>query len=157
MKAVGVKRYGGVEVLEDFVAAEPPAPTGYDILVRVHAVSVNPVDWKIRAGWFDEPSKTFDPPKVSTARLTWRDSWGGALAAFSRGGDCHARKAFLGAAKQCAAPALVTVVHEWWCERFVDGGVRGRGRIARGCSLIGSTLKPVARVVATLPPAGAPL
>jgi hypothetical protein len=65
MKAVGVKRYGASEVLEDFTIAETPAPTGFDLLVRVHAVSVNPVDWKVRAGWFDEPGKTFDPPKVS--------------------------------------------------------------------------------------------
>lgn len=34
--------------LVDVTLPEPPAPTGHDLLVRVHAVSVNPVDTKIR-------------------------------------------------------------------------------------------------------------
>ena len=49
MRAVVYGRTGGPEVLED---AELPVPTPgpKDLLVAVHAVSVNPVDTKVRAG-----------------------------------------------------------------------------------------------------------
>jgi NADPH:quinone reductase-like Zn-dependent oxidoreductase len=49
MKAVIAERYGGPEVLELADVAVPEAgPNG--VLVRVHASSVNPVDWKLREG-----------------------------------------------------------------------------------------------------------
>ncbi len=49
MKAVGLHAPGGAEALVDL---ELPAPTPgpRDLLVRVHAVSVNPVDYKVRSG-----------------------------------------------------------------------------------------------------------
>jgi NADPH:quinone reductase-like Zn-dependent oxidoreductase len=49
MKAVRIHDYGGPEVLRYEDAAEPPIDPG-DVLVRVHATSVNPIDWKIRQG-----------------------------------------------------------------------------------------------------------
>jgi NADPH:quinone reductase-like Zn-dependent oxidoreductase len=50
MKAVRMHSYGGPEVLryEDAPRLEP-APD--EVLVRVHAAAVNPVDWKIRQGY----------------------------------------------------------------------------------------------------------
>lgn len=51
MKAVGLFRYlpiGEKESLVD-VQIEKPIPSGYDLLVRVNAISVNPVDTKVRA------------------------------------------------------------------------------------------------------------
>jgi NADPH:quinone reductase-like Zn-dependent oxidoreductase len=48
-KAIRFHDYGGAEVLR-FEEIERPAPKAGEILVRVHAVSVNPVDWKIRDG-----------------------------------------------------------------------------------------------------------
>jgi NADPH:quinone reductase-like Zn-dependent oxidoreductase len=49
MKAIICERYGGPEVLE---LADGPVPRvgPNGVLVRVHAASVNPVDWKLRAG-----------------------------------------------------------------------------------------------------------
>jgi NADPH:quinone reductase-like Zn-dependent oxidoreductase len=49
MKAVRVHEYGGPEVLKYEDAPRPEAGAG-EVLVRVHAAGVNPVDWKVRAG-----------------------------------------------------------------------------------------------------------
>jgi NADPH:quinone reductase-like Zn-dependent oxidoreductase len=53
MKAVRIHQYGGPEVLR-FEDAPRPAPGFAEVLIRVHAAGVNPVDWKIRAGYMKE-------------------------------------------------------------------------------------------------------
>ena len=47
MKAVRIHEFGGPEVLR-YEDAPRPDPAGGELLVRVHAASVNPVDWKSR-------------------------------------------------------------------------------------------------------------
>jgi NADPH:quinone reductase len=47
MKAVAYKHAGAADALQDITLAKPGAD-GRDLLVRVHAVSVNPVDTKVR-------------------------------------------------------------------------------------------------------------
>jgi len=49
MKAVRLHEYGGPEVLK-YEDAPRPEPAAGEVLVRLHAAGVNPVDWKIRAG-----------------------------------------------------------------------------------------------------------
>jgi NADPH:quinone reductase-like Zn-dependent oxidoreductase len=49
MKAVRIHAFGGLEELV-YENAPKPAPGPGDVLVRVHAAGVNPVDWKIRRG-----------------------------------------------------------------------------------------------------------
>jgi 2-desacetyl-2-hydroxyethyl bacteriochlorophyllide A dehydrogenase len=49
MKAVIINRYGGPEVLE-YVDVVTPEPEDDEIRIEVKAVSVNPVDWKVRMG-----------------------------------------------------------------------------------------------------------
>jgi len=49
MKAVRIHQYGGPEVLT-YEDAPEPAPKENELLVRVHAAGVNPVDCKTRAG-----------------------------------------------------------------------------------------------------------
>ncbi|MFT6396592.1 MAG: NADPH:quinone reductase-like Zn-dependent oxidoreductase [Bradymonadia bacterium] len=53
MKAIRIHGYGAVETLcyED---APLPEPGAEDLRIRVHAAAVNPVDWKIRAGYLAE-------------------------------------------------------------------------------------------------------
>ncbi|MEZ0446454.1 NADP-dependent oxidoreductase [Cellulomonas sp. ICMP 17802] len=52
MRAITYSRYGGPDVLE--LTDLPTPKVGPDsVLVRVHAASVNPVDWKVRAGYLD--------------------------------------------------------------------------------------------------------
>ena len=49
MKAVRIHAYGGPEVLVYEDAPRPQAGKG-EVLVRVHAAGINPVDWKVRQG-----------------------------------------------------------------------------------------------------------
>lgn len=51
MKAIISESYGGPEVMQ--LTGEIPVPRvgPNGVLVRVRAISVNPVDWKLRAGW----------------------------------------------------------------------------------------------------------
>lgn len=50
MKAVRIHRLGGPEVLQ-YEDAPRPEPAQGEVLVRVHAASINPADWKTRAGF----------------------------------------------------------------------------------------------------------
>lgn len=50
MKAVRIHSYGGPEVLK-YENAPIPLLCSNDILIRVHAAGVNPIDWKIRQGF----------------------------------------------------------------------------------------------------------
>ena len=49
MKALQYDRYGGPEVLQ-LREAPVPRPAPWECLVRVHAASINPADWKLMAG-----------------------------------------------------------------------------------------------------------
>ncbi len=62
MKAVCIHSFGGPEVLkvED---VEIPQPKDDEVLIKVHAASINPVDYKIRAGQYP-PVKQQQLPKV---------------------------------------------------------------------------------------------
>jgi NADPH:quinone reductase-like Zn-dependent oxidoreductase len=53
MKAVIAEQYGGVEVLELSHDLPVPRVGPNGVLVKVHAASVNPVDWKLRKGLLD--------------------------------------------------------------------------------------------------------
>ncbi len=54
MKAVRIHNYGGIEALR---YEEVPVPTiaADEILIKVHVAGINPVDWKIREGYFQHP------------------------------------------------------------------------------------------------------
>ena len=68
MKAIRIHNYGGPEVLE-YENAPRPEPQADEVLIRVHAASVNPIDWKIRAGHL----KDIFP--VSVPMILGRDLW----------------------------------------------------------------------------------
>ena len=87
-RAVRIATFGGPEVLQ--VAPVPiPQPVDDEVLVRVHAASVNPVDGKTRAGEFPPVGEADlpvtlgrDPGDITTledegsveeARQAWRE------------------------------------------------------------------------------------
>src|SRR6266446_7253066 len=49
MRAVRIHNYGGPEVLQ-YEDAPRPEPQADEVLIRVHAAGVNPIDWKVREG-----------------------------------------------------------------------------------------------------------
>jgi len=53
MKAVRYYEYGGPEVLR-YEDAPRPTPGPGELLIRVRATSVNPIDWKLRAGYLKD-------------------------------------------------------------------------------------------------------
>ena len=50
MKAVIINEFGGKETLT-LTDVSKPQPAADEVLVRIKAAGVNPVDWKIREGW----------------------------------------------------------------------------------------------------------
>lgn len=53
MQAIRVHNYGGPEVLQ-YEDAPCPEPESGELLIKVHAASVNAADWKVRAGYMKE-------------------------------------------------------------------------------------------------------
>ena len=53
MKAIRIRNYGGPEVLQYEDAPRPQPQTG-EVLIRVHAAGVNPIDWKVREGYMKD-------------------------------------------------------------------------------------------------------
>lgn len=60
MKAVRIKKFGGPETIavED---VPRPQPKPGEVLVRVHASSINPMDWKLREGMMKDLPLPFTP------------------------------------------------------------------------------------------------
>ncbi|KAL5333937.1 GroES-like protein [Aspergillus crustosus] len=54
MKAIGVAKYGAVDNFESRDVPRPENPTGMDVLIKVKACSVNPIDTKVRMGTYDD-------------------------------------------------------------------------------------------------------
>ncbi|MDW7692954.1 zinc-binding alcohol dehydrogenase family protein [Flammeovirgaceae bacterium SG7u.111] len=64
MKAIGFKKSLPITEKDSFIEfeTEKPSPTGFDLLVKISAISVNPVDFKIRQNAAKDT--VLDTPKV---------------------------------------------------------------------------------------------
>jgi NADPH:quinone reductase-like Zn-dependent oxidoreductase len=76
MKAVRIHSFGGSDVLQ-IEDVETPTPRTGEVLIRVCAASVNPVDYKVRSG-------QFPPPGLPMPLILGRDV-SGVVAAVGRG------------------------------------------------------------------------
>jgi alcohol dehydrogenase len=54
MKALQIRQYGGRDVLELNPHAPLPIAGKGQVMVKVHAAGINPIDWKIRLGYLKE-------------------------------------------------------------------------------------------------------
>jgi NADPH:quinone reductase-like Zn-dependent oxidoreductase len=54
MKAIRIHNYGGPEVLQYEEAPRPKVAAATEVLIRVHAAGVNPIDWKVREGYMKD-------------------------------------------------------------------------------------------------------
>ena len=54
MKAVRIHNFGGPEVLQYEDAPRPQVAAATEVLIRVHAAGVNPIDWKVREGYMKD-------------------------------------------------------------------------------------------------------
>ncbi|HZX75640.1 zinc-binding alcohol dehydrogenase family protein [Lysobacter sp.] len=85
MKAVALTRYLPIDDPQSLVDVElpdPSAPTGHDLLVRVDAVSVNPVDTKVRS---PKPQVEAQPKVLGYDAAGIVESIGDAVTAFKPG------------------------------------------------------------------------
>lgn len=90
MKAVRIYDYGSSEVLV-YEDAPVPAIAADEVLIRVYAAAVNPVDWKIRAGYL----KDFLPHQLPLT-LGWDvsgvvDAVGADVTSFQPGDEVYSR------------------------------------------------------------------
>ncbi|MBE9372944.1 NADP-dependent oxidoreductase [Saccharopolyspora sp. HNM0983] len=60
MQAISYAQYGGPDVLEVGERPRPPVAPG-EVLIRVRSAAVNPVDWKLMAGYLDGMMQVFFP------------------------------------------------------------------------------------------------
>lgn len=67
MRAIGVLHYGPNTNLHSTTLPKPK-PTGRQLLVRLKAVSVNPIDIKVRAGTYDDAPDYYARVKASTTQ-----------------------------------------------------------------------------------------
>src|SRR2546423_27439 len=75
MRAAFIRRFGGPEVFEYGELADPTPKAG-EVLVEIHAASVNAADWKMRAGQYGAavafphvPGRDFSGVIVSSAQF----------------------------------------------------------------------------------------
>ena len=72
MKAVRIHEFGGADVMK-LEEVERPVPAPDEILVKVYASGVNPVDWKIREGGNDVLRPLLTLPRLGCSRRCGRN------------------------------------------------------------------------------------
>jgi NADPH:quinone reductase-like Zn-dependent oxidoreductase len=106
MKAIRIHQYGGPEVLAE-VEMQRPTASPDEVLIKVHAAAINPIDWKMRAG---HVKQVF--PLTFPATLGWDVSGtveeaGNKVTQFKRGEEVYALVKGGGYAEYVVAPATV--------------------------------------------------
>ena len=89
MKAVCIESYGGPETLE--IRDIPrPQPAKHEVLIQVHAASVNPVDYKIRSGKYSAVTPKQFPKVLGRDVSGVVVECGAAVSGFKEGDEVYA-------------------------------------------------------------------
>src|SRR5580704_16986691 len=88
MKAIRIHQHGGPEVLAE-VEMQRPAPGAKEVLIKVKAASVNPFDWKVRAGYMKEIFPLTFPATLGSDVSGTVEEVGPGAARFKRGDEVY--------------------------------------------------------------------
>ena len=88
MKAIRIHQYGGPEVLAQ-VEMQRPAPGANEVLIKVKAASVNPFDWKVRAGYMKDILPLTFPATLGFDVSGMVEEVGPGAARFKRGDEVY--------------------------------------------------------------------
>src|SRR5688500_17416106 len=104
MNAVRFYEHGGPEMLH-YEEVARPIPGEGEVLIRVHAAGVNPIDWKIRTGFVPiKPPNTF--PVILGFDVAGRiEAVGAGVNNFAIGDEVYASPDFGGYAEYVAVAA----------------------------------------------------
>lgn len=89
MKAVRIRSFGGPEVLE-LAEIEKPKPKDDEVLIKVRAASVNPVDYKIRSGAYSRVQQDQLPKVLGRDVAGEIERCGRAVSNFTEGDTVYA-------------------------------------------------------------------
>ena len=106
MFAVQFTKYGGPEVLQWAEVPEEPRPGPGEVRIRVAAASVNPIDWKIRAGYLSGGKPLTEPGRLGNDAAGVVDEIGDGVTEVSVGDDVFG----LGSQTQAELAVLRTYV-----------------------------------------------
>jgi NADPH:quinone reductase-like Zn-dependent oxidoreductase len=108
MQVVRLHQTGGPEVLQ-LEQADTPTPGDGEVLVRVHAASVNPIDWKYRRGMIPRELPAVLGSDVSgTVELSRAEGFEQGEEVFGLAAGAYAELAVASAARIARKPAGVT-------------------------------------------------
>lgn len=104
MRAIQVHRYGGPEELK-YEETPRPTPLAGEVLLRVHAAGVNPIDWKIAQGMMSAVQSVTFPyiPGIEAAGVV--EAIGPGVATFAVGQPVFGQTAAGAYAEYVTAPA----------------------------------------------------
>ena len=111
MKAIRIHQYGGPEVLAQ-VEMQRPTPKPNEVLIRVHAASVNPAGWKVRAGYMKDFLPLPLPATLGADVSGTVEEVGSSVTRFKRGDEVYASLGLEGGGYAEYAVAPETIVAE---------------------------------------------
>jgi alcohol dehydrogenase len=117
MKSAQIKRYGGNEVVEINQSTPAPSdPSAGKVLVDVKAVGVNPADWKVREGYFQQMTPLQFPSTLGMDFSGIVEKVGEGVSDFMQGdevyGDAAAIRGGSGAFAEMALANADTIAHK---------------------------------------------
>jgi NADPH:quinone reductase-like Zn-dependent oxidoreductase len=106
MKAIRIHQYGGPEVLAQ-VEMQRPKPGPNEVLIKVQAAAVNPIDWKLRAGYMKDFFPLTFPSTLGWDVSGTVEEEGADVTRFKRGDEVYALLEGGGYAEYAAARETV--------------------------------------------------